>query len=505
MKNNLVTLLYFTLVLLATVLLLPKSLLGFYHVQAFSAIYLPNLEGSSKAIIGYTILMKVLSLMFSGNVLVISNIAGIDSVLSVIFSYLLLFRIVDGDPKIKTIVSFLYPIVILCLAPTDILVGYVSGFSMILYFIISFFLIDERRKCNYTSLFFIAFISWVTLGLFWHTVHVMMYLIFMTYMVIFNLYNIHKYRTLPQWNILIVLTVSFLFMWFYLRESLIHNLLLESFSHISISSIFGKGSFAGIYAYKHNLHYMGYIDIMRYLGYLLAYTIILIFAIEYAINIIKKKDVSKTQIFLLALFISEILFLFMYFISSGSIGPRILITFSYPLIIIMLNNNRQLSVKYLNNFNIRMIITLFLIIPVILTAVFSSYNYFVESPEQNIYIDSYKNSFGWSSEYSNADVIISDAHTSGHYQLFYMLQKIFDKKQIDFISVSYAKYEQIVDSTYNPSDNSLLIINEILYEKHLLFQSLQAWNKFEPLSPEYIGQNTNLNKIYNDGRVAIAQ
>ena len=97
--------------------------------------------------------MKVLSLMFSGNVLVISNIAGIDSVLSVIFSYLLLFRIVDGDPKIKTIVSFLYPIVILCLAPTDILVGYVSGFSMILYFIISFFLIDERRKCNYTSLF----------------------------------------------------------------------------------------------------------------------------------------------------------------------------------------------------------------------------------------------------------------------------------------------------------------------------------------------------------------
>lgn len=485
---------------------MPKSLLGFYHVQAFSVINLPNLADSSKSIIGYTILMKVLSLMSSGNVLVISNIAGIDSVLSVIFSYLLLFRIVDGDSKIKIIVSFLYPIVILCAAPSDILVGYVSGFSMILYFIISFFLIDERRTCNYISLFFIAFISWVALGLFWHTVHVMMYLIFMTYMVIFNLYNIHKYRTFSQWNILIVLTVSFLFTWFYLRESIIHNLLLESFSHISISSIFDKGSLAGIYAYKHNLHlYMGYIDIMRYLGYLLAYTIILIFAIEAAINIIKKKDVSKTQIFLLALFISDILFLFMYFISTGAIGPRILITFSYPLIIIMLNNHRQLSVKYLNNFNIKMIITLFLIIPVILTSVFSSYNYFVESPEQHINIDTYESGFGWISEYSHADMIISDAHTSGHYQLFYTLQKVFDKKQMEFISLSYAKYEEIVESTYNPSDNSLLVINEILYEKHLLYQSLQAWNTFEPLSPEYMGQNANLNKIYNDGRVAIAQ
>ncbi|AKB70027.1 hypothetical protein [Methanosarcina mazei] len=508
MKINLATLLYFTLILLAIILILPKSLLGFYHVQTFSAIYLPNLMDTKfKSIIAYVTFVQILSLIFKGSALSISNIAGITSVLSVIFSYILLFRVIDGDTKIKSIISFLYPVLMICASCSNILAGYVSGLSMILYFMICFFFLDERRKYNYISLFFVALISWITLGLFWHSVYVMAYFIFVFYIVTSNLYHIRNAETFPLWNILILLTVSFLFMWIYLREDVMGNSLnLENLRLIGLSSIFNKGSFTGIYTYNHNLQtYLGYVDIMRYLGYLLAYIIILIFVIDSSISFIRKKKVSKNQIFLITLFISEILFIFLYFISTGTFGVRVLLTFSYPLIIIMLNDNQHLCIKCLNNFNLRIIITLFLIIPFILTSAFSLYNYLTESPEQNISIDTYENSFGWISEYSCADMIFSDAHTSGHYQLSYSLKNFFDRNQLDFCSVDYIKYEKIVNTTYNPSDNSLLVINEILYNKHLQFQSLEAWNTFEPLSPEYIEPNIYLNKVYNDGSVIIAQ
>lgn len=509
MKINLATLSYFILILLATVVLLPKSLLGFYHVQTFSAIYLSDLMDTKfKSVVAYVIFIKILSLIFKGSILSISNIAGIASVLSVIFSYILLFRVVDGDSKSKTIASFLYPVLMICSSCSNVLVGYVSGLSMILYFIISFFFLDKRRKYNYVSLFFVALISWITLGLFWHSVYVMAFFIFAVYLIVFNLYNTNNPKTFTQWNIFILLVASFLYMWFYFREDMINNSLNLENLRLNFSSIFGKGSFTGIYTYNHSLQmYLKYVDITRYLGYLLAYIIIFIFTIEFAINIVKKKNVSKNQMFLVSLFISEIFFMLLYLISTGTIGVRILLTFSYPLIIIMLYNynNQQSYLKCLNNSNLRMIIILFLIIPSVLTAAFSLYNYLAESPEQNISFNTYEDSFEWISKYSRANIIFSDAHTSGHYQLFYNLKNIFDKIQMDFYSLNYAKYEKIADSTYDTSDNSLLVINQILYEKHLQFQSLEAWNTFEPLSPEYIEQNINLDKVYNDGSVLIAQ
>ncbi|WP_292381600.1 hypothetical protein [Methanosarcina sp. UBA289] len=520
MKINSATLLYFTLILIATLLLLPKSLLGFYHVQVFSAIYLPNLKGDApfiylpnltntpfKSIIAYPIFMQILSILLRGNAIFISNITGIASILSIIFSYILFFRIMDGNHKIKSIASFLYPIILICTNPSSILAGYVLGFSTILCFMISFSFLDERRKSNYISLFFVAFISWITLGLLWHSEYSMIYLILIIYIIISNLYNVSYNKIFSLWNILILYTVSFLFTWFYLRENTINNILnSEQFRSISISSIFNKGSFTGAFTYNHSLQiYLEYVDIIRYLGDLLAYIIMLIFAIEFAINIFRKKNVSKNHMFLTSLFISDILFISIYFISTGTLGTRILSTFSYLLILIMLNSDQQFSIKCLNNSNLRVLITLFLIMPLILTSIFSFYNYLIESPEQNVDIDTYNSSFRWISEYTDSDMINSDAHTSGHYQLFYTLGDVFDKKQMNFNSLSYAKYKKIVDSTYNPSDNSLLVINEILYEKHLQFQTLEAWNTFEPLSSKYLKQNINLNEIYNDGYVSIAQ
>lgn len=488
---------------------MPKSLLGFYHVQTFSMMYLPDFgmnsgEGSAKSLIGYLILMKVLSILCDASPLLTSILAGISSILSVILAYILLFRVGDGDKKIKIIVSFLYPIILIASAPSSILVGYVSGFSLILYFVILFFFITKRREHNYKSFFLMALITWITLGLFWHTVHIMTYIIIMTYVILSNIHKICIGKNNRQWNILILFTVLFIFMWFNLRESIIENMLLTTNSPITMASFFNRGSFINNYSYEQDLYiYAELISILRYFGYILAYIIVVIFGIKFSINIIRKKDVSNIHIFLIALLISDMLFMLMYFRSTGSFGPRILITFIYPIVIIMLNSKMKNNRNWLRHISSRRIITLFLIIPLIFTGTFSVYNYILESPEQNIPIKAYQNNFEWVVKYTHSDTIISDSHTSGHYQLLHRFQRIYETKPMDFTDVKYNKYEEIMHHTYSPAEASLLVINEILYDKHLVFRSLDAWNTFEPLSPEYVDENRNLYRIYNDGRMVI--
>jgi len=510
-KTNsiLIILLYFTLIFLIASLLMPKSVLGFYQAHALSNIYIPNLGIDSgvgvniKSIVAYPALIRVLFLICDTSTLATIRIAGFSSVLAILFSYILLFRVVAGDKKTKILVAWIYPIIFIFLNSASIVTGYIFGFSTILSFIIVFFFLDKRRQQNYIPLFIIALISWIALGLFWHTLQVMTYFIILSYMFISSLPDIIKTgNSTIKWNLFILLTVIFIATWIYLREDALGHVLNNP--NIDISSLFKKGSFAGTYSFKSALP-IEWIDKMRYFGYIFAYVLMGIIAIKFIVNIFRKKEVSSAYIIVTALLISGISFMLLYFIASGTTLPRILLTFSYPFLLILLNSKSGLQIDFINKYNLKKIFTLVLVIPIALTSTCTLYTYIVETPEKNLSIEMYRNSFFWIVDHSHPKRILSDSHTSGHYQILYTSCGIYRQYKMDASSIGSDTYKRILEIEYKNVGDSILVINTELYKKHLIFSSLQAWNKFEPIPPQCVTQNKQLNIVYDDGRILIAQ
>ena len=57
----------------------------------------------------------------------------------------------------------------------------------------------------------------------------------------------------------------------------------------------------------------------------------------------------------------------------------------------------------------------------------------------------------------------------------------------------------------NRDTEGILALNEILYDRHLIMDTLETWNRLEPTSPEYISQNPQLSITCNDGWMLLTQ
>ena len=262
-------LLYFLFVAAATYLLMPTSIGGAYQASIVPNIYLPDVGIDShigvnpRSIIAYVALMRILSIVCDADILAIIRMTGFFSVFAILCSYILILRILPGDKHVKILIAYTYPIVLLGLN-TSILRGYVFSLTIPLCFTILFFLFGKQKNCNYIPLFLVALISWVALGFFWHSMHVMTYIIIITYLILFNLTNIRENNQVGiNWNLPILVTVIFIATWIYLRYVVIAFTLNKLHIDFALSSIFGKGSFAGDYSFISALP-IEYIDGIRY-------------------------------------------------------------------------------------------------------------------------------------------------------------------------------------------------------------------------------------------------
>lgn len=505
-KNTLI-LLYICFVSLFLSTIMSLSIGGAYQANIISNIFLPNLGldfyigVNPMSIIGYIALIKILYVSIGVNIVELLNILGIYSIITIILSFLLFFTVIPGDRNLKTLIALIYPFLMIGL-DTSIIRAYVFSFTVPLCFIIMYFVFNEEKYENYASMFIIAFISWITIGLSWHTLHVMTFILIVSTFILSRFFAPKSKQRTMKINFIILLVVTFLFIWFNLRNLTVAYIAHNPNIDIDIHSLFNKGSLLENYSFI-SVFPVQHIDLIRYIGYFFLYLVIVFIITEQAINIVKKREISHSSVIIAVLFISDVIFQGMYFFASGSMGPKIPLIFSFPVLILFLNSKSTLNESILNKKHTKLIISILLIIPIVTTSLFGFMTYKLEMPEKQIDFNMYAESFDWIINHTFSPTIISDTHTIGHYELIYAQNSYYNLYKITFKNMKYSTYDEIMKLKYVPS-SEILVINMQLDKKHLVYGSLEAWNKLNPLGLSHINQNKNASIVYNDGRVGIA-
>ncbi len=518
-NSGLLFLLCLTLIILIAYVLLPQSMGGYWGVHMTSNAYLPDLgfdselaTVNSRPVIAYVVLINVISTTLDTGPLATSHIMGLLSVLLVILSYLLLLRVLPGGNKAKMAVLGIFPIFYIAWNAPGLLSGYVLGPAMILSFSALFCVLYQHRykSQNYIAIFLVLLTSLGALGVFWHSLFTAMFLLIVSFIAVTAIPGIlRKEKLVVNWYLVALIIAIFIVAWLYLRGPQLASILQNLHLSFNFAALFAKGSFVGEYGFTYAFP-VACAGEVRYVAYILIYVTMGLVAINYFRRVFKKNSVMSSEVSLayslvLTFLISDIVFKLLYFIATGTVAPAILITFSYPFMLIYLNSRVGQQASFVSKLNFKKLLTVFLVIAFILTSASSLYSYVKEDPARNLNEEMYKSSFFWIAEHSAAERVLSDAPTSGQYQLLYAYHNIFEHHRIAISSITYNQYEGVMNLTYENPPNSLLALNAKLYEEHLIFGALQAWNKFEPISPKYISENPQLSIIYNDGRVLLAQ
>lgn len=503
------TLFYFITVTALAFSLRSHSLGGAYQPSIVSNIFLPDLGINSYisvnpiSTIGYVSLMKIFYLVVGTDIVMSTNIAGIYSIFAIIFSYQLFLSVLPGDTNVKKFIGYIYPLLLIGL-DTSILRGYVFSFTIPLCFVILFFLLNKNTQRNYTSMFLIALISWISLGLFWHTLFTLTFILICFYLIFPYIFNPMENKTKIKWNLFILVVVTFIFIWYSLRESTLYNLVANQHIEINFLSLFNKGSLASEYGYQ-SIVPVYYIDFIRYLGYLLIYIIMGVFSLNALLKTTLSKEFVGDSVLIVVFLLSDLLFQIIYFCATKSISPRVLILLSYPLMLIIILSKSKPEQDILSNIKLKYIIATFLIFSLFITSMSGLYEYAVEKPEKRLDANIYNDNFYWVMTHSNTKYLFSDTHTIGHYQILYSNSEFYSRDKLFYKCLDYRKYKSIVDSEFKLDKDDVLLINTELYKKHLIFGSLEAWSEYEPLNKTHISQNKNLNLLYDDGRIVMAK
>jgi hypothetical protein len=522
-KTNkaLFSILILVLTILVIYLLLPKSVGSAWDINMLANINLPDLgvdsaaaSVNSQSLVGYVAFMKIVATVSGLDTLGTCHIMVFFGVLYVFLSYLLIRRLLPGNEKVKRWITYLYPI-LLIFYQVCIFTGYVFAPAMFLFFLIAFCLLYsyKHRGRNYSSILAVLLVAWISLGLFWHSMQIITYALMFFFMFVLGILNIiskgkQKY-VFNSWSLFFLVTAILIVTWIYLRANMLEGVLRAPFFNIGFMSLFAKGSFVGQYQYESTMS-LGYVDIVRYGAYILVYFLMIIIAVRYLICVVKRKgllpeNVSFASTLIVIFILTDITFQLLYFIATRTVGPGVIIMLSYPFILIYLNSKMGQKAVFLSKYRLNRVLTIFLVLAFALTSVSTLYEYITETPHRNLSDAMYKSSFDWIVDNSGAEEIFSDSATGGNYQLLYLSSGVYKQVEINMISIDYNAYDSIAQLKFKNQADSLLVINSKLYEKHLIFSSLQSWNNFEPISPLCISQNTQLNVIFNDNTVMIAK
>jgi len=496
---------YISIIIIFFLLFSPISIGGAYQANSLlevnPSIFFNDAISSGLnflSIIGYILIIYSIKICSNTDTLSVIKYSGFFTYISIIFSYYIFLKPIPSDSRIKTTIIFTFPLIILGLEPS-LFRGYVLNFTIPLSLIILYIIFYKNNPQDFYQFIVILLLAWAALGFYWHTFDVMIFIVIIIWFLIHSLfsYKFHSflsYRSLTPFLLIII----FVSIWFYIRTAVITYTLFNPNIDINLMNIFQKGSYTGVYSYN-SFSNIQFIDVIRYIGYALCYIILVYILIKSLIHLCKGKDIPLFHQILISLLISDLLFQLLYYIAIRSVAPKILILFSIPLIILCLFDNK--NGLFRNNKNFSKILAFFLIIPVLLTSFSGLFILFKEEPETNISTDLYDSSIQWTEKYTLPEHFIADSHTLGHFRARY--SDNYYLSDITFSTITYLQYDQIIKNIWKNTNNEYFIVNSELYNKHLIFGSLESWNKFEPLNPNNLKNNENINSIYNDGRIIV--
>ena len=518
---------FLILIYIVIVLLLPKSIWGFYQVQAISNIYIDNFDidtlfGSDvKPIFAYLVFLRFFSLITNSDPLLYVNVGSICCIIGIFLLYYknLIALPIKPERNIAFWISIFFS-VFLILSSQSLWMGYIYGYSLfpalvIVYFILIFFILNAKPEKTFIPFLIITIISWIALGYYWHTYHFLMFFFVLVVLSLLFLYS-KKTKENLQYDRMILTTlflfsVTFVTIFLSLRENILSYSVTKYQLNMDYSSLFVKGSFTGPYTYHSfwvNNDFSKIIDISRYFNYaLVALILAVLFFYLIRKNSIIEPKIIRFHIFLYSLFISEIIFMFFYYFSTKTTAARFIPLFLFPILVLMLFKHIEDSQNIFEKI-IKFSIICLIIFSIVGAIFISTGSYLSEYPETNIPASNYKGAINWLTTYKTEQLnILSDSHTSGHFML-YIAQNFKEKRSFfqgleSITDVSQTIYSGIQNGNYILADQQFLIVNNKLYSQHLVYESLINWNKYEPISRMRIDSKSSYEKVYTDGMICV--
>ncbi|MBC7107296.1 MAG: hypothetical protein H5T41_00645 [Methanomassiliicoccales archaeon] len=500
MKHSKIGLILVIIASVIGIIFLPTCPGNFYDPSHYYNLYLPDfgvnsdisvLPNAFRTLQTMYTLDKMMLVVAQDNPLLFHQIYHVISPLFNFFAFILFFSAIKEYKKYRIFLGGLFS---LC-------IGW-NSLALLLGMTVLFFIIFPKRIESKIAMILV----FATISLYWHSAHMIFFISSIFLLLGFILSpRISSEKRVPSHeylgNTLILLTVISIAVWIYIREiPLISNLLKISY-YLDPSTIyrglFLKGSFVNPqYAYN----FVSFvpeivIDCTRYLLYLL----VILSAIFVTVKIFLNRNGEMHEIIGVSFLGGTVVFLFLYYVATESFGPGPIILLLLPWLLgYVICRYRFYKKKRVKRDII--FLSLFFVITgsLLVTSIFGLYNASETNPQLNEDFTNYFNPSVWLANHVDNVTVLSDANTMGYIAIWYGKYGLYEKTNIYFRSIGENSYSKLMNGTasaYKSSD-TMFMYNYDLFDKHLLFESLQSWNKYEPLPPSIAIRN-DLNVVYN--------
>lgn len=491
---------------LVQIITLPKSPGTFYEPAHYYNLYLPNFGLGSdlsiqpfafKTLLSQYSFLKVLLEIFQGDIITLHQFITFLSPFLGFLAFFLFFTFIPDFKDNKLVLSSL-----VCSGVSWPPIPLLLGMGTI------FCLTRSILQAN-VSLVISWLLLFIGLAFYWHSAH-MVFLFPIVFFLLFLIYpkflgcRASLQENAPRINLnkLLVFLVISIFVWVYIKETPIFSKLLGVTYFldplIMAEALFSKGSFIPLdYQYSFNFCMpLRILDALRYATFLLTYLAI----IFYSIHTIKIKNHDGNLIWALSLLFGSIVFQALYLISTKTVAPAPVLIFLIPFVLgLCIIKTKHKS----NSTGIKLIFgALFvsIIISLVLSQSYMVYKNSTTSMESIEDFDKYYPLSVWLATNMYDKKIISDANTMGYVAIWYGKNKQHYTHPVYFESIGFKSYDLLYKGSYDHAIN--IIYNFDAYRKNLVFESLEGWNKYKPLSPDVIQKNS-LDVLYNDGGILI--
>lgn len=494
-----------TLVLLAW--LLPSGLGSFWSSHMIANAYLPDLGLAGQSALvrpasvqAYVALDAALSTLTGAGPRAALNLISMTTVAGVLVMYVSISRrLAPAGSSVPLAVLGYVPL--LLFGQIAFLTGYILGPSLLLSLAFFWALVGSPEvRTMPSSHFALMALCWLSLGLMWHSLQIGTLLLacMLTFVAV-----VRRGATphVPTRLLAFLVAVAAL-TWLYVRPEMLQSVLSEAQGELSLFNLFSKGNYAGPHAYMSHTR-LEWTSIVRYAGYVAAYALLAWMTLKFVARSHTPSPVadSVAAVLLPAVLCADVVFQTAYFIATGSLAPGLLLFYGIPLLLAA-TADREVSSGWIARTRLLHAGLAVVFVGAAATAVYVQYTYHTEDVDHVRSLADYESSYEWCSAHLPGDMLFADSATSGHYQVLAARSSQGGTATFNALDIVRAQYEDIANGS-GPPPTMPFASNDALWSRHLMFGSLQSWNRFEPIDVESVSQTLSMSAVYSDGRITI--
>jgi len=475
-----------------------------------SVSYLPDLglSGASTtmspaSLRGYLSLFHVVAEHTAADPVRVSHIIAVAGAVAVFLGYISIVRLLWPCAR-HAVLPLLVFVPFFLMGRVAFQSGYVLGpaLALSLTTLWAFFGLWQQSAGHWpTSV--VLVLAWVTLGLTWHSMHLSTLALPVASCALLLLLNQTK-GTYNAMATCILMTVVAAATWICMRQ----DMLVAISSHPSgLTDIYGafiwRGNLAGPYSFTSTYNTTS-VTVVRYATHVATY----LFLGYLFLRVFFWRPCSSCHrplaigcITVIGCLLGDVAMQALYFAATSTLGPGFLATFTQPLLLAFVTMSVEMKHRLPGVRTAGVALSAAIIASTVLTSSAVCRQYRAEDAAWHLGLHDYETAWQWATDRSATIELLGDSATTGHMQVLRASSRTPYAASVTPVSMDDDDYRAALDGTL-PRRGMLLAMNQALWNRHLVFGSLVAWSRYEPLERDAVSAALRAPVAYDDGTIA---